>query len=305
MNEGKDIILNLILNITGYASYFRNNDSGRISGITTCTELGIIVAPVYTFLYLITHEKIYKKRVIILIVIAFIRSLIFAERLAFIELVVPSFVIYCYFGKLIKKKFIQLLPLLGVVILLFMFGSMEYFRSWHHYKEIYDGNIVRFTIDRVFGYYSVAFNTEAIVIQYDNLKFFPYNELEWLWQLPGFSSLKNDLLGQNNLMTLLETYGNPEYNNPGGFLVAYRDFGWFGIIVQYIIGLLFGLFYKGYLKHSFILSIWYSITFLCIIELPRYFFWGNVRAFFVIFGLLIFQMYINKNKSKSYEGNLH
>ena len=295
ISYGNSIILGLLSNLAGYANMFKDG-GGRISGITTFTELAIVVAPLNTYLWCISKKKIYRNMYIFLLFISILRAIIFSERLAVLEIIIPSLVIYSYYGKIFRSSIIKFAPILGVVFLLIVFGSFEYFRSWDFYKEAYDGNIISFTIDRVFGYYSISINTECIWINFMEPKFFLDHSLSWLWNLPAFSSVK-DMLWQQPQINILERWGNPEFNNPGGLLFAYNDLGFLGLIIQFIFGRFVGIVYRGYCKKGFISSLWYSATYLCMLELPRYFFWGSSRAFFAIVAILIIQKYIRKNNS--------
>ena len=266
---------------------------GRISGITTFTELAIVVAPLNTYLWCISKKKIYRNMYIFLLFISILRAIIFSERLAVLEIIIPSLVIYFYYGKIFRSSIIKFAPILGVLFLLIVFGSFEYFRSWDFYKEAYDGNIISFTVDRVFGYYSISINTECIWINFMEPKFFLDHSLSWLWNLPAFSSVK-DVLWQQPQINILERWGNPEFNNPGGLLFAYNDLGFFGLIIQFIFGRFVGIVYRGYCKKGFISSLWYSATYLCMLELPRYFFWGSPRAFFAIVAIFVIQFCLSK-----------
>lgn len=291
---GSGIILNLALNLTGYVYEFKGETN--ISGVTTFTELGIVVAPLNMYLCCIT--KRFKKRFVFLIILATLRAAIFAERLAVVEVVLPAFVVYAYYGKFFKNKLIQFAPILGIFVLLLVFGSFEYFRSWEAYRADYNDNITAFVIDRVFGYYSIAVNTECIQINFLGPKYFLHESLGWLWQFPGFSSVPDFFLPGHKI-DILTKWGNPEFNNPGGMLFAFKDLGYLGLILQFIFGRFAAYSYKGYCKYDFICSLWYSVTFLSMLELTRYFFWGSNRAFFVIFGILLVQFYLKYSKSNA------
>lgn len=235
----------------------------------------------------------YRNMYIALLFISILRAVVFSERLAVLEIIVPSLIIYSYYGKIFKNRYIKFAPILGIVFLLIVFGLFEYFRSWDYYKTAYDGNLVSFTIDRVFGYYSISINTECIRINFLEPKFFLDHSLAWLWNLPFFSSVK-DWLWQPPQINILERWGNPEFNNPGGLLFAYNDLGFLGLIVQFLFGRFIGIVYRGYCKKSFISSLWYSASYLCMLELPRYFFWGSPRAFFAIVAMFIIQFYLSR-----------
>lgn len=291
---GTGIFYSIIMNfIEPSYGILDGNNKGSISGITTFTELGIVVGPLNVYLICSEHKKKYKRMFILLIILSILRAAIFSERLAFLEIALPSFVIYAYFGIFFRSKYVKFTPLIAIVALFAVFGAFEYFRSWSFYKEAYDNNFISFVIDRVFGYYSISVNTECIQVNYLEPRYFPLDSIKWFWTLPGMSSIQ-DWFYEAPSIDYLAKWGNPEFNNPGGLLFAFKDFGYFGLLFQLILGRFVAVVYKGYCKHGFISSLWYSVTFLCIVELPRYFFWGSQRAFFAIVAIFIVQRCLRK-----------
>ena len=67
------------------------------------------------------------------------RSLIFAERIAILEVLLPMLVIWISFYNGKYNKLFRFVPLIAIVFLFIFFGIFEYFRSWIYYKNYYDG----------------------------------------------------------------------------------------------------------------------------------------------------------------------
>ncbi len=275
---------------------FIRQSSGRIPGLTTMTEFGVIVAPLSVVLYRLTYNAKYKKMFFILCFIACIRSALFSERLALMEILVPSFIVFAAFRN--YNILYTFFPLCAVFFLLIAFGVFEYSRSWKaYYMNVYEGTYVKFVIDRVLGYYTIAVNTECTRLHFYDAPFFPTLTFQWLWKFPlldkipsFFNSTSNVHVGEN----MLELYGNPEFNNPGGMLIFVQDFSFLGLPLSFIFGRIVGILYKAF-KRGFLEGVLlYPICVLCLIELPRYFYFGNNRACFVLIGMIVVYKKINR-----------
>ena len=94
----------------------------------------------------------------------------------------------------------------------------------------------------------------------------------------------------------MEVYANPEYNNPGGLLIAVSDFGLIGLLFSFFLGRFFGSMYMSFRNGQLLGFILYPACFLCMLELPRYFYFSGNRAFYVIIGMLVIYIKINKIK---------
>lgn len=272
--------------LTSKMYQFRAN-SGQISGLTSMTEFGVVVAPLSVLLHQVSSNRIYKLHFSILCVLACIRAALFSERLAILEIVVPSFIAYLALRN--YRTLYKIIPIIAVILLFMIFGIFEYSRSWKSfYIDVYQGSYVNFIIDRVLGYYAIAANTECSYLHFNGPDYFPSQLLQWLWKFPILNkvpSLFISTLNDRNIIKLLEAFGNPEFNNPGGMLTAVHDFGIAGIFLSFffgrIVGCLYNAFRRGYLEGI----VLYPICILCLIELPRYFYFGCPRACFVLIGM--------------------
>ena len=259
--------------------------SGKIAGITSMTEFGVVLAPLSIYTYVLTQKKVYIMNFVLLCFLATIRAALFSERLALLELLVPALIVLFIFQK--YKKIYTFIPFAALFCLFVVFGIFEYTRSWGaYYSSIYNGSYVEFVIDRVLGYYAVAVNTECTSLTMVETPFFPKNTLQFVWLLPLLKDVPS-LFIQGKKIDLLGLYGNPEFNNPGGLLFGFSDFGYIGLLISFIFGRITGLFYNSMIEEKSIGIIIYPIFFLCIIELPRYFYFGNNRAFYILIGIIM------------------
>ena len=278
------------------ASVFRLN-SGRIPGITSMTEFGVVVAPLSVILFTISREKKYILHFLVLCILATIRAVLFSERLAIIEILTPSIIVFLALHR--YRKLYVFLPIVAIVFLFVFFGVFEYSRSWsRYYVNVYHGTYAEFIINRVMGYYAIAVNTECTAITYFEPCYFPNRLLLWLWQFPLLNKVPDMISPDSNVAKLLAAYGNPEFNNPGGMLTAVCDFGAIGLVFSFFFGRIVGGVYKSFRKGGLRGMIFYPICFLALVELPRYFYFGNQRAFFVLVGMYI--MYEKTKRNKIY-----
>lgn len=289
---GGNIYMLVLSNLTGYYNMFKV-DGGHISGITTFTEIGIVVAPYGYYLWRKTRKKWILKSLVCLFFLNTLRALIFAERIAILNTFIPCFAIFILFYRGRHWNLIKYIPIFAIVILFVFFGIFEYFRSWLYYKDIYDGSFVTFIIDRVFvGYYSLSINNECLYMNKGGLNYFPNKILEWVWLLPGLSSIRTSFMPSYG--DLLGKYANQEFNNFGGLLSCYTDLGFFGLLPQFVFGYIMYKSYKGFLYKRYMYTFIYAISIYALLELPRYFFWGSNRSFFVFIGLAIIRYNVLK-----------
>lgn len=271
--------------------YKRNN--GSIPGITTLTEVGVI-AFVLGAIILNRSESSRRSQVkaylFIMLLLSIIRALLFSERLAVIELVVPFAV--AWFGSSPKPctAVDRWFPLAATAVMVIFFGLFEYSRSWlTHYYLVYD-SFWDYILMRLSGYYTNAVNTEAMYVEYGKTSWFPYWSIQWLWQMPYMGNVYRALADTNveSLYgSLLVQWANPEYNNPGGLLTFYKDFSWLGYLLYFVFGYIVGRSYARFYSHDPKGLLFYPVFVLTMLELPRYFYLGINRGFVVVVGLII------------------
>ena len=272
------------------ADRIKNEIFSTIPGVTTATQFGIAAILLGTWLYCRGRTNL-RLPLLSLLAIAAARALIYSERLALIELVVPAFVVALrtwVFGKPLqpwRRVSLQVFPLVAVPLVIVLFGLFESFRSWQYHKENFD-TLAEFTIWRFFGYYTTAHNNGAMSMTLRGPWPIPYSTFNWFWEFP---LIENSPFGYQQLVGInpadihtdtLERYGNAELNNDGGLFTPARDFGWIGYGPFWLLyGFLAGKAYRGFLGGSFAGCMFYPMFLLALLELPRLQYLSATRTF--------------------------
>jgi len=298
-NNGISRIL-LLRNLSNMALILEDihKNSSHISGLTTFTELGIVVISLSTFIIMKCDNRQItgrvKKLAYILVAMACVRAFLFSERLAAYEIIIPMAIVWLQSRDIRKHKtLVFLFPILCIGFVLSIFGLLEYQRSWmKHYNMLYD-SYTAFTFERIMGYYANAINTECAFLSEIGFNMLPFRTCEWLWKIPFFSSLYAKITPTNVAAiynSFLEEYVSTEFNNPGGLLAFVADFGYFFPIFYIIFGAMIGRLYFGFINRHLFCEIMYPCIYLALLELPRFFLLGQSRGLCIIIGgLLIYR----------------
>ncbi|MDO7908394.1 O-antigen polymerase [Paenibacillus sp. JX-17] len=279
----------------------------KVTGVTSFTNFGIPFTILAVYYQCFRNKKTFMPMLAIVVVLTLLRSIFFSERLAILEILVPALVIWVSVRHKQGKKIplLNIFPVIGVAVLVLFFGLGEYFRSWLSYYVYVYPSFWEFIVTRFFGYYVTAMNTGTLYIQQLGFQSmpFPYFTWEWLWSFPGLGSgTYFSMFGTQPEMMLnnvLESMGNPEFNNPSGLLLPYHDYGVLGASVFWVVmgffsGLLFTHFKQG---HTFGL-IMYPIWMVGILEVPRYLYFSSGRFFPCWIVLVAFTLFLHYNRKR-------
>jgi hypothetical protein len=237
----------------------------------------------------------------LLVVLAAARALVFSERLAVVELLVPGFLVVLrmrWLGRILAPAYraaLWSLPLAGIVGLFVFFGTFEYVRSWRFYRQDFD-SYPQFILWRVTGYYTVAHNNGAMALATQPRYPLPYATLRSVWNIPGLAKTP---LGYTRLtgidpvarfQRMLERYGTPELNNEGGLFQPALDYGLAGYAVFWFgCGLVSGRLYRAYLVGSFAGIAFFPLIFIAVLETPRLLYLCYTRSLPPLVALLVIQ----------------
>ncbi|WP_146146146.1 O-antigen polymerase [Geodermatophilus tzadiensis] len=260
-----------------------------IAGITTLTQLGIAYVVVAVTLLTRGPDRYVAQRLVVVFVLALMRAFFLTERLAILELAIPAvgiLAMHAARGGGLRRRLTSAAPFILVPGAIAVFGVFEYSRSWVFYSQTRGGSFFQFVIDRLAGYYATAYNNGQIALTYGLGKDvrLPYGSIEAFWTAPGISQL--DLYGRltghyepDDYSYLLQQYGNPEFNSPGGLSVPFVDYGTAGGLVFFLlVGMALGIVYLRWRDGEFWASLIYPVALTGLLELPRYLYWGQGRV---------------------------
>jgi oligosaccharide repeat unit polymerase len=263
-----------------------------VTGLTTLTQFGMAAAGLGTFLYLKTRARRVRRGVILIVLLAAARALIYSERLALIEVSIAVLVVSAQFsitngGPRVRRR-LALLPLIAVPMLLLIFAGFEYTRSWHFYAaQSTQPNLVTFSAERLEGYYATSYNNGVIANQAfwpPTQPHVPYFTVGFFWDFPllkgeGYQAVAG-IDPVTRWVQVLTVYGNPEFNNYGGISAPIADLGLpLGLVFCAIAGIVLAIVYLHFARGSPLGIMLYPILFIGLVDLPREFYWGSGRAF--------------------------
>ena len=251
-----------------------------IPGITTCTQFGLPAMLLGLWLYFLDDRRaIYG--VLAVGSLALVRSLIFSERSAVIELGVPSTVlvlrlfVFCKGEKTWLRKVGILAPIMAPLLLAILFGAFEYVRSWRYYVDQFD-SYPQFVVWRLSGYYTTSHNNGSMALETNPTRPLPFYTLRPFWEFPGVAASPfgyEKLTGIDPMevhTSMLENYGNPELNNEGGLFQPMLDWGLPGALLFWVgYGFLASRLYQLYLRGSLSGILLYPVFFYSLLEIPR------------------------------------
>jgi hypothetical protein len=262
-----------------------------VSGLTSLTQLGLLIAMVETIQLKwrpgAVDRRTSRRRLIAVVVFGVVRSLLASERLAMVEILLPMFIVWARAHRLRSARqaiLVSLAPLLGVVTLVFAFAGTEYFRSYQSYKDRIDDSLMEFSRNRLLGYYATALNNSAMHMEHDTPKAPFALALEGVLNWPGVrSTLQIGDPRRVDAKTLLEQYANPEFTNkapPGLLSLEGGPIYVVGFVAAF--GAIAGAAYAGYRFGSVGGSVWFGLVFTSIVEFPRIWYLTSARLSMVM-----------------------
>jgi hypothetical protein len=272
-----------------------------VAGITTLTQFASIAVACLTIEQMRTGDPKAKRRLIVLFVLAAVRTIVYAERLALIEVVLPfALATLLVRGTSLRRPRTPLrrmavatIPLWAPALLFLSFSGFEYFRSWGtYYRDISQESFVSFNVNRLQGYYATPGNNSALALSDRAPQFdLPYYTARFFWDFPGVATAIPGGPGAEEArsaawMDTLRLNANPEFNNEGSLLLPIADFGiTFGAAFWLLIGFTLGRLYAQ-LKSSLAAVAGYAVLYIGLLELPRFIYWSLGRTFPTLLALL-------------------
>lgn len=251
-------------------------------GISTMTQFGVPVTIIGFIRYFDSKRIIYLFPVIAIIFLSLIRSIVFSERLAIFEIIVPIFFLYIIFKRKNLKKLILAFGFLFLII-----WSFELIRS---YSDSYNNqyNAFYYLFVRLLSYYASSYNNFMFGIENYSIQIYALDIIR-----PFIQFTSSELLNFSQSFDLLERFGTVEFNTYTFLGYLYFNFGMFTPIIVFIYSLLIRYIYYDYLKKQFIGLYLFPIFIIGILDI-RIEYLLNPRAYFpyFVFLILVFSSYI-------------
>lgn len=255
----------------------------EFGGINIVSQVYMFFLPPFIY-YAYNHKKRHKLALFFLGTILLIRSILMAERVAFLEFLVPVFV--TYFIATEKKVFItKILKYFSLLLLFFM--VLELSRQFYNqYLErggsVEVGFALSWALERFFAYYADTTNKFYFALTHD----LEFSSQHYLNPFERIISRISTIEIQSSTIDFGE-HRWKDFTNPGGLTMLYTDFGYFAVLA---FTLTFTIFFKSFrsIKEGslFALCIYPNLV-TVILELPRFVNFYNTR-FFVPFILFLF-----------------
>lgn len=242
-----------------------------VTSLVNVTPLAMVMASYRRIVRKTAMPRGYAPLFWMLCVCIVLRGFVAMERLAIVEAAIAYALPVVTFGAR-RIRFVGLLPLFGIGGVFALFALGEYTRSWPYYIDRYD-NFLQFASLRLLGYISVASNTAAGLFEKFDPIGHPFFTATWMDRLGFMDNGEGELIER-----FFASYGNAEYNNPGGAMVAVIDFGIVGGFAYYLAaGAVIGWFYGKYRQHDPIGLLGYPLFFIGIAILTQIIYWGDPR----------------------------
>lgn len=251
-----------------------------LPGLTTLTQVAVMAIPL--MLTTIDAGPREKTITILIIFLGLFRSYLYSERLAFLELVLPSaFILLGRQPGLNLRQAVSWL-LLGVVGVLLFFTIQEASRSFLVREFTGIGEILKAGVLRFAGYYLTSINTGFLFISEWSMSVPFYTPFRFIWHFPGLGGLYEAMTGATplNLPAELAIRGlNPEYNTATAIGASVGDFGRFGAMFwNFAFGIISGLIWKR-VPHSSYAAALYGVWLVGLLELMRIPYLSETRLF--------------------------
>lgn len=269
------ILLSILMNVLIIANAIKAYDGnietakdsiGDFGGINIISQLYLLFLPPFIY-YGVRAEGKYKLTLFLLGVVLLVRAGLMAERLAFLEFLIPTFITYIIAS---EKKLIFTKILKYFLMLLGFFMILELTRQFYN-QYIVSGNSVdvwfafTWTLERFFAYYADTANKFYFSVAND-LGFSTYHYLTpFVRILNRITSVDFEYHNVN-----YGAYQWKDFTNPGGLTMLFTDYGWLSLVVFTLIFFVFFKSFRSINKGSLFALCLYPNLVTAILELPRF-----------------------------------
>lgn len=288
------------------AMYDLRETLNRIPGVTTLVCLQSLCVTLHVGYARFTGyaaPRRYRILLVLLTIACVLRSWLWSERMALMELILPAVIMSAAAIDNGKKRWLALAPLAGFAGVFMLFSVGEYFRSWQYYQNMWNGNFIEFAWVRFIGYFATSINNGATLVHFCDFLYMPVNTAAWfytfpVWQMLGITFPPLMVYDTPETLTVIMMHGNIEFNNPGGIYIPFIDYGIVGgTLCWAVLGNLSGRLMRRFASGNPIGLLLYPVWFIGVLELLRIFYWGNGRFFPVIVAAFIITLYVKDKRT--------
>jgi len=264
-------------------------------GITTMTQFGMA--------YVIAFAAMRASRVrplegwehvglMLVLAMAVLRSVVWSERLAVIELIVVYVVARLAFVRVTTERWWRIgsvMPLIAPLLLYVAFTGTEYIRSWEYYRNEYD-TVWAFAFERLITYYATASNNGiGLLVENSNWPLFSGRFVaEWIYLMPEVGDWLRESLGDpmTYYSSFLERFARPEFNSATGLFQIVFDLGYAGSMLYFVaVGALIGKLWDAWRRQTPAGVLFYPLAMMFLVELLRFNYFAATRCFPVVMAL--------------------
>ncbi len=254
-----------------------------VAGLTTLTQLGPLAAVLWVILRRLGESG--RASIGFLVGIAALRSFLYGERLALLEIAVPLLVMMALTARSQSaRRWAKRAPALAVPALVAFFSLFEYTRSWQFAKESHGGNFSGYMVDRLLGYYATAANNSGLMYEHvSRVPGVPYFSAPALWDFPltpvlAGSATVDGVAPGMWWFSQLVGFANPNFTNVGSVLVTAGELGLAGMVVYWtMLGLIAGVIFLRMKSGDLGCLALYATGFVGLLELVRFNYWSLGR----------------------------
>lgn len=252
-----------------------------VGGLTTMTQFAIAAGVLGPLVVLRRPSSWIWRALLFILVLALLRGQLRGERLALIEIVVPTGILLLVYGAWWRHWMgrwagvaAQCAPLVGVLALYLFFTVSESARSWSSFYSWREDSVWEFSAYRLLGYYLTALNNGALLVSELPTPAGPYYLLAWFWRFPFVEGVlpAEQVLGFHPGVYLetLARLANPELNNQSGLFAYVFDLGRVGGVVAFVfMGMASGFLFQRFIRGALSGMLFYPLVFLGILEVCR------------------------------------
>ncbi|WP_221469238.1 hypothetical protein [Cohnella nanjingensis] len=283
-----------IVNVTG------------ISGVTTLTQLGMLASSLYA-IHVFGLKR--KGSVWLWAFILFpgtLRGLLFSERIALLEVIVPIVVVAVLFGR-IRVTLTKVVLAVAAVVL--FFSAAEGLRSYQFYAKngFAQEGVYGYGLGRFLDYISSSVNHSMAMVDLSGRTFgFPtllFNGwINFLYTVVPESAVRSFLHMNDALQAYKNVKASPysaaDYTNMGYFGEIFADVGYLYVVYAVLYGWFLGMAFKGVRQYEVGWMMIYPTVFFSLLESYRVHYLFDNRVFYPLLYLVLRYLFLSFQQSR-------